>query len=229
MMHSLSRNAEYFNTIYGEPCYEQKLLDYTEENTWAILKSKCLIDRPNGCSSTSGTEAAYLYWISFTWVITFVILNLVIAVILEGFDDSSKNEEGEVVDNCIMMWKNYDKDQSLVLDLAHALMFIDDVSAYYDLPTLGINDGNGEEGHQRSTKIDLHEVNMKKIANCKMYVSADQQVHLVHAMQWAVKVVMAQNNPDHLNDIEEVEEKDERIQALIMKQEERQNVDSILQ
>merc|ERR1719326_357284 len=145
MMHSHSRNAEYFNAIAGDPCYDQGLLDYPDRNSWAILKSKCLIDRPNGCSSTSGTEAAYLYWILYTWVITFVILNLVIAVILEGFDDSSKNEEGEVVDNCILMWKKYDTDQSLVLDLHHALQFIDDVSAFYDLPTMGIGDEEGKE------------------------------------------------------------------------------------
>merc|ERR1719487_2581111 len=101
MMHSLARNSEYFLKTgipmehADTPCYDHKFLDYPERNSWAILKSKCLIDRPNGCSSTSGTEAAYLYWILYTWVITFVILNLVIAVILEGFDDSSKNEEGE--------------------------------------------------------------------------------------------------------------------------------------
>lgn len=235
MMHSLSRNAEYFNTIYGEPCYEQKLLDYTEENTWAILKSKCLIDRPNGCSSTSGTEVAYLYWITYTWVITFVILNLVIAVILEGFDDSSKNEEGEVVDNCIIMWKKYDKAQALVLDLAHALQFIDDVCDFYGLPRL---DAAGESDKQaidknsddqRNTVLDLQEINMKKIANCQMYVSADQQVHLVHAMQWAVKMVMTGNDPETLNSINELEENDPKIQAMIAKQEERQKVDEILQ
>jgi hypothetical protein len=232
MMHALSRNAEYFNTIVGEPCYEQKLLDYPNEDSWAILKSKCLIDRPNGCSSTSGHEVAYLFWITYTWVITFVILNLVIAVILEGFDDSSKNEEGEVVDNCILMWKKHDKAQALVLDLAHALQFIDDVCEFYELPKLdcGLNQDemNRSEG-QRNTVMNIEEINMKKIANCKMYVSADQQVHLVHAMQWAVKMVMAQNNPDSLNDIEEIEEKDPKIQAMIAKQEERQKVDEILQ
>jgi hypothetical protein len=156
----------------------------------------------------------------------------VIAVILEGFDDSSKNEEGEVVDNCILMWKKYDKAQALVLDLAHALQFIDDVCEFYELPTLGCGPDKDEmaksEG-QRGTVMNIEEINMKKIANCKMYVSADQQVHLVHAMQWAVKMVMAQNNPDSLNDIEEIEEKDPKIQAMIAKQEERQKVDEILQ
>eukprot|EP00746_Dinoflagellata_sp_MGD_P164295 gnl/MRDRNA2_/MRDRNA2_92848_c0_seq1.p1 gnl/MRDRNA2_/MRDRNA2_92848_c0~~gnl/MRDRNA2_/MRDRNA2_92848_c0_seq1.p1 ORF type:complete len:1567 (+),score=269.87 gnl/MRDRNA2_/MRDRNA2_92848_c0_seq1:537-4703(+) len=232
MMHSLSRNAEYFNTVAGDPCYDQKLLEYPNENSWAILKSKCLIDRPNGCSSTSGDAVAYLYWITYTWVISFVILNLVIAVILEGFDDSSKNEEGEVVDNCILMWKKHDKAQALVLDLAHALQFIDDVCRFYELPTLDCGPGEEEierSQGQRNTLMNIEEINMKKIANCKMYVSADQQVHLVHAMQWAVKMVMSQNNPDQLNDIEEIEEKDPRIQEMIAKQEERQKVDEILQ
>jgi hypothetical protein len=235
MMHSLSRNAEYFNAIVGEPCYDQKLLDYTHDNTWAILKSKCLIDRPNGCTSTSGSEVAYLFWILYTWVVTFVILNLVIAVILEGFDDSSKSEESEVVDNCILIWKKYDKSQALVLDLAHALQFIDDVSAFYDLPTMDVvQDGDvpptrvSDSSTSRDTRLDLTEMNMKKIANCKMYVSADQNVHLVHAIQWAVKVVMAANDPDALNEIEEAEENDENMQQLIAKQEERQNVDRLL-
>jgi len=60
-------------------------------------------------------------------------------------------------------------------------------------------------------------------------VSADQKVHLVHAMAWAVKVVMAQNDPKKLEDIEEAEENDKKMQLLIQKQEERQHVDSILQ
>jgi len=121
-----------------------------------------------------------------------------------------------------------------VLGLVDALAFIDDVSAFYELPQMDlvtddvVHEAVDESGHRKS-QLDLTELNMKRIANCKMYVSADQNVHLVHAMQWAVKVVMAKNDPQSLQDIEEAEEQDEKMQKLIAQQEHRQSVNFILQ
>mmetsp|Transcript_28676 Transcript_28676/g.13274 ORF Transcript_28676/g.13274 Transcript_28676/m.13274 type:complete len:84 (+) Transcript_28676:254-505(+) len=46
---------------------------------------------PNGCGSSS--LVANLYFISFTLVVTFIFLNLFIAVILKGFEESSNSEQ----------------------------------------------------------------------------------------------------------------------------------------
>lgn len=40
---------------------------------------------PDGCGSSLG----YLFFISFVVVITFIYLNLFIAIILQGFDDTA--------------------------------------------------------------------------------------------------------------------------------------------
>ena len=52
----------------------------------------------NGCGTSAG--AAYLYFISFEIVVGFVFVNLFVAVILEGFEQSHDIEEGnkDVID-----------------------------------------------------------------------------------------------------------------------------------
>ncbi len=51
-------------------------------------------DKVNQC----GQAASFLYFITYTLAVTFVILNLVIAVIFEGYDESQKKAVGEVIE-----------------------------------------------------------------------------------------------------------------------------------
>ena len=53
-----------------------------------------------------------------------MILNLFIAVIFEGFEDSQKAEEREVVTLCVEEWRNRDPDLALTLPLEDAMAFI---------------------------------------------------------------------------------------------------------
>lgn len=52
----------------------------------------------NGCGSPL---AAYIYFISFMIVVPFIFLNLFIAIILEGFTNSSKTESMRIHDSDI--------------------------------------------------------------------------------------------------------------------------------
>jgi hypothetical protein len=51
-----------------------------------------IIGEPNGC----GTSAAIFYFISFLLIVTFIFLNLFIAIILEGFTVSNESENMKV-------------------------------------------------------------------------------------------------------------------------------------
>merc|ERR1719421_218171 len=123
LMHSLSRDEVWFAQTLQAPCYEQALMD-DSPSTWRILKAKCIIDQPNGC----GTDVSYAYFICYTWAITFVILNLVIAVILEGFDDSSKDDCSDIVDSCVSLWKKYDTNCDMKLSLKHCFEYIEELA-----------------------------------------------------------------------------------------------------
>ena len=79
-----------------------------------MLNDKCLIENPMEC----GTEnMSILFFSTYTMAITFVVLNLVVAVILEGFEDSALDKELEIVNLAIDTWKKYDPKYRLKLDV----------------------------------------------------------------------------------------------------------------
>ena len=87
--------------------------------------------QPSGCGSK---YTAYFYFISYTMIVTFIFLNLFIAIILEGFDDTNEAENMPVQEHDIhtfqLAWMNYDPEgkgfikveflDSLVKDLISA-------------------------------------------------------------------------------------------------------------
>lgn len=83
-----------------------------------------------------GSPFSFLFFISYTCIITFVVLNLVIAVILEGFEDSTKSDEKvassipsvvifkdyqNVVNKCIDVWKQFDPHYDVELPIDSAV------------------------------------------------------------------------------------------------------------
>jgi len=77
---------------------------------------------PNGC----GSGLAFVYFITYTVVVTFVILNLFIAVIFEGFEESSKSELADVITHCIDTWKRYDPERRMLIPVDRVFDFIDE-------------------------------------------------------------------------------------------------------
>ena len=89
----------------------------------------------NGC----GTAISYAYFVSFTLIVSFVFVNLFVAVILEGFDDSNALEGGddESNDNTSMptlsvehyrrfcaTWMKYDQNLSWTLTKEKLYVFL---------------------------------------------------------------------------------------------------------
>jgi len=123
IMHDLSHNRFYFESYLDKVCVDTmkipsdfSLVDPNNDGT---------IDHPNEC----GSPLAYVYFISYTIIVTFVVLNLFIAVIFEGWEESQKSDISDLIAKCVDSWRKYDPDKAMLVPLEKALDFIDEVVA----------------------------------------------------------------------------------------------------
>jgi len=121
---------------------------------------------PEECGNAA---AAYLYFVSFTLIITFIFLNLFIAVILQGFGDASASENckltDEEYDHFREAWMHYDN---------KATCFIDK----NDLPSL-LDDLGPPLGWDRTVLVE-------KVKQEKFIASLDLPIHGTKLHFWEV-------------------------------------------
>jgi len=123
IMHELSKSRFYFESYMGIACSES--FPVLASNFAALdLDGDGVVDAPSQCGTALG---AYLFFITFTLSVTFVILNLFIAVILDGFEESQNNEIADILYKCLEMWQKHDPDCKMSLPLEKALDYIDEV------------------------------------------------------------------------------------------------------
>jgi hypothetical protein len=140
IMHDLAKSErDWFNE--GMWCTPRSLFDTSNAETWEVLNDKCLIPtsdnlnhHPNSCPQHP--LFSYLFWPVYTIIITFVIVNLVVAVILEAYEEGKVNEETDNIDICIEVWKKYDKNHRMELPLKDALMFVNEALQKIGAPAL---------------------------------------------------------------------------------------------
>mmetsp|Transcript_29439 Transcript_29439/g.68551 ORF Transcript_29439/g.68551 Transcript_29439/m.68551 type:complete len:2248 (+) Transcript_29439:46-6789(+) len=124
IMHDLSRDEEDY---YREGSWCTPFDLFETDKKWEVLNKKCLIDNPNSCPMLNAWNILpVLYWVTYTLIISFIIMNLVIAVILEGYEEGRSCPESEVIDMCIGLWKKYDPDQTLRLPFVEAFAYMDE-------------------------------------------------------------------------------------------------------
>jgi len=213
LMHALSRDMVFFTQSIGEVCVPEDTLYIVDSNTYPILQQKCLIDEPSAC----GKDFSYFYFITFTCVMTMVMVNLMIAVILEAFSDSSSNELVEVIEDAIRIWPKYDRDLELKITLAQTFEFINAVATESEVD-LTVNheskqeSPSNDEGAVRSKKVrksfgnlfsgltSQNKVSEFRVADvplrmaklCEVKVSrVDGSVHFLYAMRMAVALTLS--------------------------------------
>jgi hypothetical protein len=98
-------------------------MDISKDN-FQMLEAKCMIDKPVQCGSYS---MSIVYFAAYTAVISLVLLNLFVAVVLEGFEGSNDTDEREVITACLKIWQLYDKNLTLELDLMKVPVFVEHV------------------------------------------------------------------------------------------------------
>jgi hypothetical protein len=226
LMHSFSKDEVWFVTMEDGPCYSSDLHDVTAE-TYDILKDKCLIDEPNQCGKSN---FAYIYFVTYTCLITFIIFNLVVAVILEGFEDASTNEESDLVGYCINTWKEKDENHTMVLPLPEVFDFVRKVTEIWNeaksekgetglLAPFIVPPATGK-GHER--KCDITAIPMW-IANSSHlhYDFQSQNMHFIDAVKMAFTVVLSQNSSMHCKMMKEKADEDVKENTRIQNAEDR--------
>lgn len=114
------------------------LLRASTGESWNQIMADYATDQP-GCTSQPewndspqhgcGSAAAYPYFISFTLLVAFVMLNVFIAVILEGFSDMSEAEEAllskEQLSQFASTWAQFDPEVSMFIMRQELASFIE--------------------------------------------------------------------------------------------------------
>merc|ERR1719440_58019 len=179
MMQSLSRDSAYFGRI-GLPCLDT--MDIQVRN-FEDLENKCMIDKPVQCGSF---YMSVTYFIAYTAVVSLVLLNLFVAVVLEGFEGSNDTDEREVITACIKIWKLYDKDLTLELDLMAVPRFVEHVQEE-------LKRRNGDDTAQKG-------IGMKEPYFVLGLMDVNEgKVRFRQAVEAVIRLVLAEDaNPDNL-------------------------------
>ena len=76
---------------------------------------------------------------TYTLFVSIMVMNLVIAVILESYEEGKGEKETEIVDYCVKLWRERDPDLTLSLPMDEAIAYVAD-AAWWDEPPVGALD-----------------------------------------------------------------------------------------
>lgn len=151
---------------YGESCVE----DYTYE-TLVQAREYARNDRLTiGC--TPGAHVTYIYFVSYMLVTTYVLLNLFVAVILEGFEEATERHTSTIKKEDLMqvarVWQGFDSSASgYMTDLAF-LQFLRHVPPPLGLP----KHSNRKEVESWAMSLDLFVENGRVNFHAFLYAAA---------------------------------------------------------
>lgn len=141
IMHDLHKDeVDWFRA--GDWCTPANLFD--TQFKYDVLKDKCLIENPNGCVVTfwGWNPLPWVYWVGYTLFLGLVIMNVVIAVILEGYEETKSSDEAVIIDSCKNLWgKVYDPDHKMTIPFQAAMRFI--LEAMAEFQRDGMVEGEG--------------------------------------------------------------------------------------
>lgn len=192
LMHALAKKDVFFVQVLESVCVPESLLK-VDSTTYPILKEKCLIENPNAC----GQIASYPYFILFTFILTTLLLNLVVAVILDAFQSSAEISHQDVFNTCMDLWRQYDPDLSMKLCLPDALKFIREVADCHgvDFSYPWSFHGNSTPQPLEGKDVNLNIMPMKTARKLDvMRMTADGQIHFFYVVEMAISVALAKND-----------------------------------
>ena len=98
---------------------------YIESSPWCLNES----DYPN-CSEINGCSASgyivFAYFYSFTMIVSFVILNMFVAIVLQAFEASNEGEilEPKDLEHFVSVWSKFDPDATWFINAADVQSFL---------------------------------------------------------------------------------------------------------
>jgi len=200
IMHDLAKSPEdYFRE--GTWCTPSDLWDTSDWETYQKLDARCLIDNPNSCPTYNWFPVAY--FIMYTLLISYLVMNLLVAVILDGYEDGKPSHESEVIDMSIDLWRQFDPDQTLYASADDAMAFISEAVC------------RGEQW-QRSEEPDnpmsptewlTSDAGVMRVKHLRafqnMTMSVNGKVHFLVALQQVLRLVCAKHDIMKFVDIED--------------------------
>mmetsp|Transcript_31128 Transcript_31128/g.71864 ORF Transcript_31128/g.71864 Transcript_31128/m.71864 type:complete len:532 (+) Transcript_31128:2-1597(+) len=206
IMHDIARSPrEIFNS--GEWCSPDYLFDTYRH--YEVLSEKCLIQRPNSCvgSTLNGKFVPFAYWVTYTLFVSIMVMNLVIAVILESYEEGKGERESEIIEYCLKLWRERDPDLKLRLPMAEAVVFVTDAVKY------GIDLHAVEDTHSRKAasvpkfgSARLAEVPMKFLSPMDLPVDPAGEVSFMSALLQVLKLLCHKWDPTLIDEILGIEE-----------------------
>mmetsp|Transcript_59235 Transcript_59235/g.105254 ORF Transcript_59235/g.105254 Transcript_59235/m.105254 type:complete len:1938 (-) Transcript_59235:102-5915(-) len=208
LMHDLAKSpAKIFRS--GDWCTMDSLFD--PENDWEVLNSKCLIERPNACVPEfwMGRFMPIFYWSSYTLIVSIMVMNLVIAVILESYEDGKGAREVEIIEAAIQVWKKYDPDITLSVKSDRGIAYIfevlekamaddeeDQKLSAFQRVAIGLATGNSR----------MSAIPMKFANTLDLPVDENGKVHFFGCIQQVLKLFSVKTNPELMDELSNVED-----------------------
>jgi hypothetical protein len=198
IMHDLAKTEQdYF--VAGDWCTPQGLFKLKTEEEYLTLEEKCLVANPNACPGAWNPLPA-IFWVAYTNLITFMIMNLVVAVILEGYEEGKAEVDADNIDTCIEVWKKYDPDHKMKISWKSAFGYIiETVNALEarkceegrDLRQFDISSLQGDSIADIARNSDMR--NMKHLwIVTSLQMDAEQQVSFISSARQVLRVVSAE-------------------------------------
>jgi hypothetical protein len=190
IMHSLMRAENYFGPILLQPCVYD--LEISGETWREEMFEKCIYERPIECGPW---YFAVLFFILYTCLLTFVILNLFVAVVLEGFDGGDNGgDEQIIVEKCCEVWRRYDVNLTMMIPMMSAAPFIEEVQA--ELGSLGPN-----------SKIPMR--NAYFVLGHMKLAGSPPQVSFSNALEGALRLILSNGDGDAIRELSAVVDDEE--------------------
>jgi hypothetical protein len=166
LMHSIRSDKFTFESVAGLPCSTR--MDITAQNYDELLDLGYLQET----YECGAGWTVMLYFVVYTVVVSIIMINLFVAVIFEGFEDSQKSEERAVLTLCSEVWRKYDPDLKLVIPLHDALAFISEVIFKHD----------GKRLFREKNNRDQATVDVGYASALRLRVASDDGVHFRSAI-----------------------------------------------
>jgi len=194
IMHDLAKDEWDFLRA-GSWCSPPDLFD--EVNKYEVLQDKCLIDYPNACGVTF---AHVLYFVTYIFIVYFIVFNLLIAVILEGYDEGKRADEKELIDECIKLWKKYDPNITMALNYQDTFAFIEEALKLQ-------NEHQFKGGYFRRTIVknvsSIEHIPMRYARALEhLSVNEEGKIQFLMAVKFVFRLSIAKNDLEILQEIE---------------------------
>ena len=196
--------------IDGEGCVKSDVFSYDADSPWCFDDDS---NRPdcteiNGCGGAAipglETEMTYLYFYSFTLMVTFVMMNLFVGVVMDAFE---ANEEGDILgpedlDTFTATWADFDPDATNFITVNDLKQFIDDLP-----PPMGF----GKEYHASDAELNK---TMRETGLWDISVDKNDKVQIVQVAICMAKRLVVAKQGDSFMDLGD----DHPIQKTLIKQ-----------